>query len=384
LSSPDYLARVRGRVDVERLSTVRVVLFGVGTVGSAIVAELAGCGVRSFCFVDGDTLEEQNISRHELKLAYIGQNKALAMARFLVASYPLESLEIEGVPRYVDGSMPDDELDTLIDDADIVVAATDNRRAQRRIAERALASDVPAVFPALYENGGGEVFVGLGPGSPCFLCWDAFRTTDQALRAVSALNIEASSIVSLAVQLTLGILDQSSAFARLLARPRRDRPAPNLFALPFPHGALQFAPVQRVPNCPMCQVGPSPARAATAWSGNLAASQLSDPVHALRENPALAWMGLGAAVIFIIAVATGNPLATLLMAGSAVGLPYIVLRPSSADVISRALQNDFVSVLIGLVDLALLVFSIATRNGVIILLLAVALGTSSTALFLRR
>jgi molybdopterin/thiamine biosynthesis adenylyltransferase len=382
LSSEDYLARVRGRVDVERLSTQRVVQVGIGTVGSAIAAELAACGVQEFCLVDGDVLEEQNISRHELKRAYVDRNKAEAMASFLEESYPPGSLTVTAVPRHVDGSMSDDELDDLVEGADVVIAATDDRSAQRRVAARALANDVPAVFPALYENGGGEVFISLGPDAPCLLCWEQFRPEGQALRAVSALRVETTSIASLGVQLTVGLLDRSSDFARLFAHRRQDRTPPTLFVLARPHAAIEFARVNRVANCAMCQVGPAPSRVA-ALNGLAARHRVGQAVGP-RENETLLGSGLVFLTLLFIAAATTNAVAiVLLVVASTIG-PYIVLRPNAADTISWARQNDFISVLIGLADLALLVFSLAWRTPELILLLGVALAASSAALFSRR
>jgi hypothetical protein len=115
------------------------------------------------------------------------------------------------------------------------------------------------VFPALYPDGGGEVFVSLGPGAPCLLCWETFRPADESLRAVTALNVEASTVVALAVQLALGVLDPGSPFARLFAGTPTDRDPRTLFVL-RPHASVQYVRVSRRDNCPMCQVGPADGR----------------------------------------------------------------------------------------------------------------------------
>ena len=380
-SAWDYLARVRGRVDPDRLATVRVALFGIGSVGSAMVAEFAGSAVQRFRLVDGDVLEPENIVRHELKHPYVGQNKADGMAEFLRSSYPPDTLDVESFPFYVDDSMSNRELDALIEGTDLVVAATDDRTAQRRIAERALANDVPAIFPALYEAGGGEVFVSLGPRTPCLLCWEAWRTEHERLRAVSALNVEAAPIVSLAVETGLGILDESSRFARILARDPSDRPRTprTLLVIESRHAALQWVRVNRAPNCPMCQVGPArpdngPARSA----GTLAI----DPVTALQANPAVVGAALWSLLMFIIAVTTQSPVATVVLAVSLIGGFYVCFRPTRADLVARLLNDDFDVLLVGLLDLALLVFAVAYSSTALIVLLAAAI-TGSGLAFLR-
>src|SRR5205823_6601735 len=79
MAVPEHFARIAGRVDLDRLMEARVVVIGLGTVGSPIVAELAACGVRKFRLVDGDTLEPANLPRHTLNADYLDMNKAEAM-----------------------------------------------------------------------------------------------------------------------------------------------------------------------------------------------------------------------------------------------------------------------------------------------------------------
>lgn len=343
-----------------------------------MAAELAACGVGSFRLVDGEPLEAANIPRHQLKWPYVGQNKAEGMAVLLLDSYPPGSLKVGAVPRHVDGSMSDNELDELIVDADIVVAATDNERAQLRLAERVLAHDMPALFPALYETGGGEVFVSLGPAYPCLSCWLAgFRTGAAPLRAVSALRVETTTVVGLTVQLALGVLDPSSVFARLFGRRREVATSPTLFSISRPHAALEFARVQRVANCPVCQVGP----AASQLSVNRATA--NPPALSEVRGAQLVASGILVALL-IIAPATRNVVAILLMAISAFVCPYVVLGRDHGAAISRIIEDDFRSAVIGLLILALLVFSLAWRNAALIFVLGVTLAASSTALFWNR
>jgi molybdopterin/thiamine biosynthesis adenylyltransferase len=358
------------------MSTRRVVLIGIGSVGSTVAEALASCGLLDFRLVDGAELEEHNIARHVLKRPYIHQNKAEAMAKYLFDSFPPDAFTVIAVPRHVDGSMSDHELDELLEGADVVVAATDNRRAQRKVAERALANDVPAVLPGLYPNGGGEVFVSFGPRTPCFLCWDAFRTEQQTLRGVSALGVEAASVVALTMHLILGLLDESSEFARLYAHEPRD-PIPQLFVIERPHAAIAIGEVGRAPNCTMCQVGPAAGPAMTSPRDRADTSLRQAEV--LQETSLFAWAVF--LVFLVIAAATANVVAILLLAMASVACPFFVMRPSQAETMTWIAANDFVSAATGLALVALLVFSLASHNAALIVLLGVALAASSTALF---
>lgn len=179
-----YFDRITDRVNLRLLQTSRVVVVGVGTVGSQIARELANSGVGHLLLIDDDVLELSNLLRHILPKAFIGLNKAEAVANYLAEEVP--GLHAEAVPRKIDASMTDAEIDRLLQDADLIVAATDDREAQRRIARRALALDVLAIFPALYADSGGEVIVQSSPQLPCFFCWDGYRGRVRQARGVAA------------------------------------------------------------------------------------------------------------------------------------------------------------------------------------------------------
>jgi molybdopterin/thiamine biosynthesis adenylyltransferase len=264
VSTPDYFARVVGSINLSLLQSRRVVVAGVGTVGSQIVAELARCGVGQFTLIDGDHYEETNRVRHVLPKEYVGVNKAEAMTRHLSEEVPL--VPPRAVTRDIDDSMTDDQLDALLEDADLVVAATDDREAQRRIGRRALSLDIPAIFPALYGDAGGEVVVQLDSRFPCFFCWDGFRPNDAQVRGVAAHNATTLPVIAVAVALALAILDPASEHRRMLGMESRTvqwgtvgRPN-QLFVVQGVMASLRMAPIPRRPDCPSCAVGPAHGR----------------------------------------------------------------------------------------------------------------------------
>jgi molybdopterin/thiamine biosynthesis adenylyltransferase len=251
----DYFSRVSGRVDLGALSETFVVVVGVGSVGSILALELARCGVGHLALLDGDRFEVANLSRHALPDCYLGANKAEAMASHLALNVP--GLDVAGGAHHLDDSFSDTEVDRCLAVADLVVVATDRRDAQRRIAGRALAMDIPAVVPGLYADRGGEVFVQLSPAQACFMCWDGFRDPASEVRSVSSVNADAFSVIQQSVYLCLAVLDPRSRHARDLAPPPTD-PRPRQLFVQRPGAALLRAPVTRRPGCPGCAVGPSP------------------------------------------------------------------------------------------------------------------------------
>jgi hypothetical protein len=292
--STGYFDRLPNTVNLRRMQRSLVVVVGIGAVGSQVTMELARCGVGRFRLIDGDVLEESNRPRHVLPRGYVGRNKATAMKQYLDSEVPGSHSEAES--RYVNETVSDAELDDLLRDADLIVAATDDREAQRRVGRRALAVGVPAIFPALYRDGGGEVIVQLDPQFPCFFCWDGFRDNEQQLREVRALNAIAQPIIRWATLISLAVLDPSSEHRRLLAAGR-GQPPRQIF-VDIPTQPLLMAPLLRRPDCPSCRVGPAPPPPFTS------------PLPP-QSRPRLATMiALSAVIVVVIAlvigVASGN------------------------------------------------------------------------------
>jgi molybdopterin/thiamine biosynthesis adenylyltransferase len=269
-------SRIAGRVNLELLVTKLVVVVGVGSVGSQVAEELANYVGRLRLF-DGKPLQEHHLPRHALRKAYVDQNKAVSMKHYLSEEIP--TLQVEARPWQINSAMPDDVFDVLLHDADLIVAATDNREVQRAIGRRALALDIPAVFPGLYERNGGEVFVQLSPERPCFLCRDHFRPAQQVLRGVAATNPDIVTIIALANRLSLAVLDPGADYRRLLAPERGERWPPQLFV----HNDLVLAKhiVPWHQGCPSCAIGPSPLRpdAVQAWQAaqRVRAAEIPEP-----------------------------------------------------------------------------------------------------------
>ncbi len=253
MSAPDeYFNRIAGSVNLALLQSELVVVVGIGTVGSQIAYELARCGVSRFRLIDGDHLEETNRPRHVLPARYVGVNKAEALTLYLHEEIPRS--QPFAVPRYINNDLPDNQLDALLAGAGLIVAATDDREAQRRVGRRALALSIPAIFPALYGSEGGEVIVQLDSRFPCFFCWDGFRTNAEQLRGVNALNVDTLPVIYTAIKLGLGILDPRSEHRHMMMTERSE--PPNQVFVQEPSAELRMAPLTRRPDCPSCAVGP--------------------------------------------------------------------------------------------------------------------------------
>jgi hypothetical protein len=117
-----------------------------------------------------------------------------------------------------------------------------------------------------------------------FFCWDAWRPADQAVRGMAGGNADILDVISLATKICIGILDQTSSYTRrfLVAGARESQP-PQLF-IANDHVTAR-RPVSRRPDCPSCEVGPSPLRpeAREAWES----AQRTRATPAPRPEPAM-------------------------------------------------------------------------------------------------
>lgn len=215
--------RIQDRIDVERMQRSRVVIVGQGAVGSHVAEDLTRSAVGTLVLIDGERLDPENLVRHVLGEMDVGESKAEAMSRHL--SSRLESIRVEYSPHHITNRFSNETLDRTLLGAQLIIAATDSRRAQRRINRRSLDLDIPALFPGVDATSQrGEVLVSLGRGrTPCFECWDRFRDETQELREVSALKTDITPTVDLTVRLALAVLDPSSDYAAIFARPHETR-----------------------------------------------------------------------------------------------------------------------------------------------------------------
>lgn len=271
-----YFDRVPDYLNVDLLRSKMVVIVGLGMVGSPLAEELARCTVGHFRLIDHDVLEEENLSRHVLTHYYLGWNKAEGMAHYLADQ--VHGVVTQAIPRQIDATVPDAQIDHWLADADLIIAATDDRTAQRRVMQSALALDIPAIAPALHVPHGGEIIIQSSWRWPCFGCWDYFRTNEEQLRGARALGFTAWPLIHATIDLSLGFLDPRSGHGEIMIEAP-GRPPNQIFTLDR-LGTLDRAPGQRRPGCPSCGGGPA---AAPVVATRPPVSQVHTPLPVQRD-----------------------------------------------------------------------------------------------------
>lgn len=203
----------------EDISTKRVLVVGVGSVGSYIAEQLVRSGVGSLTIVDPDIVEYANLSRTVFTVHDVGQAKVGRLAQHLRNINPAVRVECFGEDIQ---SFEADELARIFLHCDVIVAATDDPQAQRTINRFAYGLGKPAVFIGLYEGAeGGEVILSIPELTPCYQCATSIRheieqsagevglKTDYGtgkLEGVVALAADIHHVASAAVKIVLSLL----------------------------------------------------------------------------------------------------------------------------------------------------------------------------------
>ena len=128
-----------GKVAMEKLSSSRVALFGVGGVGAAVAEGLARGGVGAIDLIDNDTVSVTNINRQLCALdSTVGMPKVEAVASRLLDINP--NLKLTKRQIFF---LPDTELD--FSSYDYIVDAIDTVSAKIEIAVRAKECGIPLI-----------------------------------------------------------------------------------------------------------------------------------------------------------------------------------------------------------------------------------------------
>lgn len=101
-------------------AAARVVIVGVGSLGSAIASHLARAGVGHLTLVDSDLLEDANLGRHVLGIDDLGRFKANALAERLRHDVP--NIEVNSITEFVQFAYGKHR--TIFDEADLIISTS--------------------------------------------------------------------------------------------------------------------------------------------------------------------------------------------------------------------------------------------------------------------
>jgi len=204
----------------QQISTKRVLIAGTGSVGSYLAEQLIRSGVGAVTLIDPEIVETVNLCRTTYDLTDVGHPKVEALGRRLLHINPLVELTLQS-KSLLDYQVAD--FDALVQQADLVIATTDDPAAQRILNRFAYFHGKPTLFVGLYNGAeGGEVIFTLPEKTPCYLCATANRhQAEMDLGRVSAdgdygsngrvmgevaLSADIHHVTSVAVKMALSLL----------------------------------------------------------------------------------------------------------------------------------------------------------------------------------
>ncbi|HET7570137.1 MAG TPA: HesA/MoeB/ThiF family protein [Gammaproteobacteria bacterium] len=158
-----------------RLQNARVLIVGLGGLGSPAAQYLAAAGVGTLVLNDFDSVDLTNLQRQSLYAeADVGAGKAeAACARLARVNSTIELLPLSG-------RLQDDALAAEAAQADLVVDATDNFGSRFGLNAACVAAGTPLVSgAAIRYDGQLAVFDANVPDSPCYAC--LYSEADEGL-----------------------------------------------------------------------------------------------------------------------------------------------------------------------------------------------------------
>jgi molybdopterin/thiamine biosynthesis adenylyltransferase/rhodanese-related sulfurtransferase len=153
-----------GREGQQRLLDARMLLIGVGGLGSPAALYLAAAGVGTLGLVDYDVVDETNLHRQIIHgTPDVGRSKLASAADAITAINPGVRLERHEELFGVDNAR------RLVDAYDIVIDGTDNFPTRYLVNDACVMSGTPNVYGSIFRfEGQASVFA--APGGPCYRC----------------------------------------------------------------------------------------------------------------------------------------------------------------------------------------------------------------------
>jgi sulfur-carrier protein adenylyltransferase/sulfurtransferase len=166
---PDYsrqiLLKEIGPQGQAKLGLARVLIVGLGGLGSPVMQYLAGAGIGFLGLIDSDMLDASNLHRQPIyELADIGKPKADLARAAIAAINPAVQVE-----AYAAAFNSENALE-LIRRHDIVVDCSDNFRTKYLINDAAVLAQKPVVFASVYQYEGQLQVYKPEPQHACLRC----------------------------------------------------------------------------------------------------------------------------------------------------------------------------------------------------------------------
>ncbi len=155
---------VIGEEGQERLKQTRIMIAGIGGLGSVLASYLAMSGIGFLRIVDNDKVDESNFSRQFLYWPEdVANEKVTSAAGKLAAMNP--SCQIEAINRNIDDSI----MEEMVSDVHLIVDALDNYTTRHVLNRAAVKHEIP-LFHGAVRGFYGQAITIIPGRSACMRC----------------------------------------------------------------------------------------------------------------------------------------------------------------------------------------------------------------------
>ncbi|KRA81283.1 HesA/MoeB/ThiF family protein [Altererythrobacter sp. Root672] len=158
------------------LASAKVVLIGVGGIGSPALQYLAGAGIGSLVLIDDDTVDVTNLQRQT-----IFREHEVTRGKADLAAAWVREFDAHLDVRWISDRITSDNAGQLIEGADLVLDGCDNFATRLAVSDACVAAGIPLLSAAVGRfQGQVGAFAGHLPDQACYRCYvgDAFDADD--------------------------------------------------------------------------------------------------------------------------------------------------------------------------------------------------------------
>jgi len=175
-----------GKNVMKKLKDMKILVFGIGGVGSYVCEALVRTGVGNFILVDSDLISLSNVNRQiHATLKTVGRSKVEVMKERMLEINPDCNIEV-----YEEFYLPDSHSDIIKSDIDYIVDAIDTVSAKISIIVEASEKNIPIIS----AMGAGNKLDPIG-----FIVTDIYKTSVCPLAKVMRRELKKRGIKSLKV-----------------------------------------------------------------------------------------------------------------------------------------------------------------------------------------
>jgi adenylyltransferase/sulfurtransferase len=227
-----------------RLRAARVLVVGVGALGSALAEMMARAGVGVLTVVDRDFVEESNLQRQSL---FEEADAASGLPKAVAAEARLRRLNSDVAVHGVVADVAADNVVALVRAADLVLDGTDNFESRFLLNDACLSLGVPWIYGACVGSYG--LALAVRPGlTPCLRCVLRERPAPGTGETCDTVGV-----IGPIVHVVAGI--QAAEALKLLAG-RHDALLPGLVTVDLWSGLFEVMDLRdAAPSCPACVEG---------------------------------------------------------------------------------------------------------------------------------